>query len=400
LTGSIRKRGKGFVAVIDLPRGDDGKRRQKLKRFRTRKEAEEWMATMLAAIHGGAVADPGRLTVGGYLDRWLAAVGPALKPNTRRNYTMACVRWKARIGQVPLAKLTPLQVQLAVNDMADTLAVGTVRRSLATLRTALAQGKLWGIVPRNAADGVKAPAGEREMRCLDERQTAAFLAATRGWTRYDALFRLALATGMRLGELLGLRWEDVDWETGTIHVRRSLSWPRYGNPELLPPKSAASRRAITVDATTLAILREHRERQEREREAAGVAWQNLNLVFCTRDGGFVMERRIQRLMPRAAERAGVPRIRFHDLRHTHATLLLRQGRNVKEVSERLGHANVGITLRTYAHVLPDQRAEAARVIGSILDGADAVINCDQAGGRRAARASEKRVIIGNSGRRR
>lgn len=220
------------------------------------------------------------------------------------------------------------------------------------------------------------------MRCWNERQVTAFLAAIHGWTRYEALFRLALASGMRLGELLGLTWEDLESEVGAVRIQRSLSWPRHGNPELLDPKSRASRRTIALDSTTLAMLHEHRESQEKDRVGAGSAWRGIGLVFCTQEGGFVMERRIQRLMPKAAARAGVPRIRFHDLRHTHATLLLRQGRNVKEVSERLGHANVSITLQTYAHILPDQRVEVARVIGEVLDGAADVISCDQAAANR------------------
>jgi integrase len=397
MIGSIRKRGKGYIAVVDLPREEGGKRRQKLRRFRARRDAEQWLAEMLGAVHGGFVPDPGQLTVAQYLDRWLEAVAPSLKPNTRRNYTVANARWKKRIGRVPLAKLTPLQVQLAVNDMATTLAAATVRRSLATFRTAMAQGISWGVVPRNMADAVKAPRGSREMRCWDERQVTAFLAAVQGWTRYAPLFRLALATGMRLGELLGLQWDDIDWQASTVHIRRSLSWPRYGRPELLTPKSAASRRTVSVDSTTLAILREHRDRQEQERAAAGGAWANRNLVFCTEDGGFVMERRVQRLMPKAAALAGVPRIRFHDLRHTHATLLLRQGRNVKEVSERLGHANVSITLQTYAHVLPDQRAEVARVIGDVLDGGGSVITCDHPAPKGGRRRAGNRAVNGIAG---
>lgn len=369
MRGAVHRRGKSWRAVIDLPHGEEAGRKQRTKTFRTRREAEDWVAEISVAA-GSGYADPGRITVGQFLDRWLGAVGPTMKPNTRRYCFTASRRWQAALGQVRIEGLGALQIQEAVNRMAaGGLAPITVRRSLTMLRTAFRQGVTWGVVPRDVTVGVRGPRGSREMRCWNETQAGAFAAGIRGKTRYEALFRLALASGMRLGELLGLRWEDIDWDGGAVGVRRSLSWPRNGQPELLEPKTTSSRRVIALDEVTMGALRQHRARQAEDRLAAGGAWQDTGVVFCTQGGAFVDQRRIQRLLPSLARGSGVPRIRFHDLRHTHATILLRQGRSIKEVAERLGHSSVSITLQTYVHVLPDQRTGSAQVMGKVLGGA-------------------------------
>lgn len=368
MRGSVSRRGRKWRARIDLPAREGEPRRQESRTFESRRAAESWLARMEIENEGGLRADGRHLTLGDFLDMWLEAVQSSLKPNTVRHYRMACRRWKAVLRDAPLGQLAPLQVQVALNRMAAKLAPITARRTLTVLRTALRQGVAWQLLLADVVAGVRGPRGSREMACWNEVQAAAFLRAVRDATRYEPVFRLALASGMRLGELLGLRWEDVDWEGNAVHVRRNLSWPRGGEPQLVEPKSTASRRVIALDASTMEALRRQRRLQAEERLAAGPEWRGLGLVFMTTGGQYIDQRRIERLMSPLTSRAGVPRIRFHDLRHTHATILLRQGRSVKEVSQRLGHSGVAITLQTYAHVLPDQHLEAADVIGRVLDG--------------------------------
>lgn len=368
MKGSVMRRGKRWLARIDLPHHEEGeRRRQKTGTFATTSEAEEWLARV-SVEQGSGFVDPDRRAVGLFLDQWMDAMGPNLKPNTAASYTVASQRWRPVIGSVLVTKLTPLLIQRGASGFAGRLAPVTARYTYQVLRTALRQGVKWGSLARNPASGIKVASGKRELGCWDEGEARGFFRSVDGRTHDSALFRLALATGMRLGELLGLRWEDVDLEKGTVQVRHSLSWPRRGRPELLAPKTAASRRTIPVDRGTVEVLRQHRRRQAAGRLAVGPAWRNLNLVLCTRQGGYVDQKIIQCLMAKLAERAGVPTMRFHDMRQTHATLLLRQARrSVKEVSERLGHANVTVTLQTYAPVLADQQVEMAHVIGEVLD---------------------------------
>lgn len=203
------------------------------------------------------------------------------------------------------------------------------------------------------------------MRVWNEEEARRFLEAAKG-SRYYALFYLALATGMRSGELLALTWNDVDLAAGMVAVRRTLAGVSDGAPVWQDPKTPAARRRIPIDPAAVEVLRQHRRRQAEERLKAGPAWQDHGLVFCTRSGRPVIYTNLYYLMRGIAKRAGVPPIRFHDLRHTHATILLRQGVHPKVVAERLGHSRVAVTLDTYSHVLPDTQAEAARVIGQVL----------------------------------
>ncbi len=370
MRGSVYRRGRSWRAVIDLPRGESGKRCQRSATFATRRAAEDWLVRTAASIGALSHADAQRMSLRVYLDQWQEAIGPSLKPNTAHNVARAKARLLAELdGGMPLGRITPAVVQAAVHRLGTTHAAGTARRDLMWLRSAMKQAVAWGYLAQNPTSGVRPPRGaEPEMRCWNEVEAKAFLAAVEGRTRYALFFRLALATGMRAGEILGLRWRDVDWERGALRVVHSLSWPGKEPPQLLDPKTKGSRRVVWVDASTLATLRRHRDLQLRERDQCAGEWSDLDLVIATGQGGYVRLRDLWRVLSTAARRAGVPRIRIHDLRHTHGTLLLRQGRGVKEVADRLGHANPSMLLQRYAHVLPDQQADVARTIGQVLDG--------------------------------
>ena len=368
MRGSVRKRGTSWRAVIDLPSGEGGKRQQRTATFATKREAEEWLArTATEAGTGTPSQAAGAMTVRGYLETWLDGVAPSLKPQAAEDYRAAARRVCSEMGDALLKDLAPPAVQAAVNRLAARYAPKTVKGSLAALRMATRQAVDWGYVKEDPTRRVRTPREvEQEMVCWDEEQAVAFLREVKKRSRHAMFFHLALATGMRYGELAGLQWSAVDLDRGVLHVRWEMSRLPGRAPVLEEPKTKASRRAITIDPATVAALRWHREQQEEERARAGDGWQNRNLVVGTRTGGFADASDLRARLHRVAASAGVPPIRIHDLRHTHATILLRQRHSAKEVAQRLGHADATMVLRRYAHVLPDQQEAVARTIGQVL----------------------------------
>jgi integrase len=201
---------------------------------------------------------------------------------------------------------------------------------------------------------------------LSRAQAQRLLEASAG-TRQEALYTLALATGMRQGELLGLRWRDVDLDAGVLRVRASLRRSRKtGDWHFAEPKTRRSRRQLALGPETIEVLRRQRARQAQSRLLVGAAWRDLDLVFATEAGGPLLARNVYRSFMQLLARAELPRVRFHDLRHTAATLLLSARVNPKVVSELLGHASVAITLDIYSHVLPDMQQDAAATMDRLL----------------------------------
>lgn len=240
---------------------------------------------------------------------------------------------------------------------------------------ALRQGVRWQMLPRNVADAVRPPKIQRqEMQVWTASQVAAFLDVAQAH-RLHAAFYVALMTGMRRGEVLGLHWADVDWERSRVKVRHNLVEVRGEGQAgkthagkatvssvqvvLQTPKTAASRRTVVPSPGTLSKLREHQARQAQERATAAEAWQEQGLIFASELGGLTNPRAINGWFRTLKDQAGLPTIRFHDLRHTAASLMIQRGVSPKTVSDRLGHVDVAFTLRTYAHLYDDQREEAA-----------------------------------------
>jgi integrase len=247
------------------------------------------------------------------------------------------------------------------------LAPRTVNYIHQTLHKALRQAVADGLVPRNVASVVKAPRpAKKEMRYLDLEQAEALLEAARG-DRLEALYVLAIRTGMRQGELLGLRWSDVDLETGTLQVRRTLASTKGGVAVYNPPKSGKGR-ALMLSEKTIEALRRHRATQNEERLRLGGLWEDHDLVFPDPWGKptrrWTLDRRSFVPLLERADLADA--VTFHGLRHTFATMMLKGGINVKVVSEMLGHADVALTLNVYSHVLPGMQVEAARKIDELL----------------------------------
>ena len=363
--GAIFQRGDGlWVARVTL---DSGKR--KTLYAKTRKDAADKLRAAQRAKDEGLSLDSDRQTVAQYLERWLSAsVKPSVKTKTFEGYeSIVRVRVVPRIGGKRLAKLTALDLQALYTDLSDAgLSARSVHHTHRVLHRAFVQAMRWNTIARNPCDGAQGPRATRsEMRVWTPEETDAFLIATREHPAH-ALYVLALTTGMRQGELLGLKWADVDLSAGTLAVRRSLQRQRGKGLVFEEPKTARSRRSIRLSQRAITALRAHRDRQAFERSAAGAAWAGHDLVFCDAWGEPLDPSYQTATFKRAVAAAGLPAIRFHDMRHTAATLLLSRGVHVKLVSEMLGHATIVLTLDTYSHVIPAMHGDAAAAMDAIL----------------------------------
>ena len=322
----------------------------------------------MADRDGGIVYDAGKLTLGDYLHRWLAdSVKDTVRQRTYERYAqLVRVHIVPTLGGVKLKNLTPAHVRgLCRSKLDEGLAPRTVQYVHRTLSKALKQAVNDGLLPRNAAASVKPPQPHsEELRPLDLEQVRAFL-MTVSSDRLQALYVVAVSAGLRQGELLGLRWEDVDLEAGTLQVRRTLSEARSGRIFEAPKNGKG--RSIRLTRMAREALRSHRKRQLAEKLRVGPLWQENGLVFPSQAGTPLGARNLVRSYKLRLGRAGLSGdFRFHDLRHTCATLLLRQGVHVKFVQELLGHGDVALTLNVYSHVLPDMGDAAAGAMDEAL----------------------------------
>jgi integrase len=337
---------------------------------KTRREVQQKLVMALRDLQQGVLPTDDRLTTSQFLDRWLVDVAqPTVRPRTFASYSQTVtLHLKPSLGRTPVSKLRPDQVQTFLNaKLASGLSPRSVGIIHAVLRQALNQALRWGIVHRNVATLVTPPSVPRaRIQPLDPQQARLFLDAVQG-DRLDALYSVAVALGLRLGEILGLRWSDVDLETGTIRVAQALQ--RVGGRlTFVEPKSERSRRTIPMPPLVARALRAHRSRQLEERLAGGPAWNEFDLVFTTTVGTPLDARNVTRRFQSALELAGLPRLRFHDLRHTCATLLLAEGVPARVVMETLGHSQISLTMNTYAHVLPPLQRQAAERMEALLSG--------------------------------
>jgi integrase len=310
------------------------------------------------------------MSVGAFLDQWLEGTAkPSVRPNTYHGYEVQVrVHIKPTLGRIPLDRLEPTHVQALINaKLKAGLSPKTVHYMYSTLRNALHQAVRWEYVTRNVAALVGGPRMERyEIQPFTREEAHQFLAAVKG-DRMEALYTVALTMGLRQGEALGLRWRDVDLDMGSIRVNKQLQRidRKYQLTEL---KTSRSRRTLVVPSAILGSLRQHKEGQDAERLAAGDAWRDTDLVFARRWGyplsAGVVTHRFQELL----ERIGLPRRRFHDLRHSCATLLLAQGVSPRVVMEVLGHSQISLTMNTYTHVLPELRQDAADRMSDLIRG--------------------------------
>jgi integrase len=373
------KRGSTWTYVLYLGRDASGKKQQKwVGGHRTKKDAEDALVEALERMRTGMWVDPGVTTLGEYLTEWLAAMESNVVDTTFRAYEQSMRNWVVpRLGSVRLAEVSPmhlrsLQTELLCDGRVDGKG-GLAPRSVASCRRVLSQALKdavrWGLLIRNPMDAVDPPrVVDAEMITWSDTQARAFLDAVAG-DRLYSMWVLFLTTGVRRGELAGLRWGDVDLDRATMAiVRNRVSAGRGKAVSTHQPKTRRGRRNVALDVTSVAVLRAHRTAQIEERMRLGPAWVDSGYVFCGIDGAALHPDTITATFKSIIRNLDVPQIRLHDLRHTSATLALKAGIHPKVVSERLGHATVSITLDLYSHVLDGMQAEAAEQIGAVVFG--------------------------------
>jgi len=374
----LRSQGR-YEIYLDV--GSDpttGKRLRHYEIVRGIKEAKLRLAELEVSRAKGTYTKPARITLDEWLNDWLTTyVKMNCSSRTAQSYQSEVRRHLIpALGAIPLPQLQPRQLQNYYSqaltggrtDGKGSLSARTVRYHHAIIRESLSHAVKMGLLGRNVAEAVDPPRFERkDMATLAPEDVPKFFEAAQE-TPYYVLFYTALYTGMRMGELLGLRWCDVDLDTASLSVVRAL-YKRGGTCKMIEPKSSRSRRRIALSPSLTLLLREHKAEQQTKRILLGELPSDSDLAFCHLSDGKPLDPGVvSHAFAKALKKAGLPHIRFHDLRHTHATLLLRGGVHAKIASERLGHASIGITLDTYSHVLPGLQERAAEHFDDLIAG--------------------------------
>ena len=364
----ITKRKDGIYMARYTVQTPDGPKRKTIY-GRKYGDVERKLAEARGDAARGIVFDAKGVTIGEYLERWLAdAVRGTVRNSTfSRDKYLVSNHIKPSIGRIKLKNVNALHLQGLYRERLDSgLSGSTVQKMHHVLHKALEQAKKWKLIAYNPADDVKAPTPTpKEMHPLSASEARKLLEAACE-DRLEALYLLAIHTGMRRGELLGLKWADVDLDGGIVRVLRTLT--RKGTGYVLgEPKTKQSRRTVRLTPRAVEALISHRARQAEEKLRAGPLYGDRGLVFAGQGGSFINPSNLrQRSFMPLLKRASLPQITFHDLRHTCASLLFQRNVHPKFVQELLGHASVAITLDTYSHMLPGMGGEAADAIGEAL----------------------------------
>jgi integrase len=372
--GHVRQRGKSWSYVLDAgPDPGSGHRRQVWKGgFRTKREAQQALRDALSRVDHGTFVTPQRTTVADYLDQWLETMRPNVRATTHAGYERCVAKLKRGLGHVRLGEVRPIMIERLYAELAvdggrggRPLSPKSVVNVHLCLRKAFADAERLGMLATNPVRRVRPPRWRSpEMRVWSAAQTLAFLEASEAH-RLHAAFVLLATTGMRRGEVVGLRWDDVDLDGSRVQVRQAVT--TAGNKIVIDgPKTRRSRRSIALDDDTMAALRSHRNRLAEERSLAGELWRDEGMAFPDELGALLHPDVVSRAFTAIVRRAGLSPIRLHDLRHGWASLALEAGVHPKVVSERLGHSTVGITLDTYSHVVQGLDAEAAATVAKKL----------------------------------
>ena len=373
--GSIYQRKDGrWAAAIDLG-WQNGKRRRKHYLGSTRAEVHKKLIKALRDLDQGIAPPSDRLTVGAYLETWLEeSAKPKVRPLTYESYScLVRLHLIPGLGRIRLSKLSPQQVQRFLNQKREEGASARrVQMMHAVLRTALNQALRWGLVPRNVATLVDPPRAPREpVKPMSPEEAHRFMEAAQG-DPYEAVFAIGLGLGLRAGEVLGLRWQDLDLEQGQLTVRYALQRVKNQKLELVEPKSRTSTRTLVLPAFVIRTLRQQQLRQKQQERWGGLKWQEKDFVFATSLGTPIDPDKVRRRFKQVLKTAGLRDMRFHDLRHSCASFLLAQGVQPRTIMELLGHSQIGLTMNTYSHVMPSLLTDAAERMDALFEGARAV----------------------------
>ena len=377
MRGHIIKRGKMYSIVLELEPAADKKRRQKwIGGFKTKKAAELELAKKILEIENGSFINEQTVTFGEYLNHWLDIhkTKIAERTHTRYKYFVDLYLTPA-LGNIPLIKLKPMQIQKLYADTLESkvrvkksskkVSPTTVHHMHGVLHKAMSDAVKWKMLNNNPADSVTPPKRiKKDCHVPSDIDLQRIISATQGIYLEMPVF-VAVSTGARMGEILGLTWQNVDLKKGTIYINQQLMRRRDGTLVITGTKTGYSRRTVEIGASTIKRLKEHKRQQAEWKLKAGEVWKGEDYVCTLEDGSPINPNNIGTMFCRLTKRLKV-NSSFHDLRHYHATALLKAGINPKIVSERLGHSTVSITLDIYSHVLPSMQKEAVAAIEAFM----------------------------------
>lgn len=379
MRGSVVKRGATWSIVFDIGRDEHGKRKQKwIGGYRTKREAQAALAEQVNSVEQGSFIAPVNQTVADFLNEWGNQKKLQVRPSTWRSYEWTLnYHVIPHIGQLKLKQVTPNHIEKLYTQLRDcprpdgkdgTLSERTILHVHLILQNAFDRAVRWGLIGRNPCKLVDAPRPKKvEMKVWTKEQLQKFISVAAEDDLYH-VFLLLATTGMRIGEVLGLRWRDVDLKNCKVTIQQQISFVK-GGYVIQPPKTRSGNRTIPVPQQVIDVLKNVNEQQEFKEQFFGQDYQkDLDLVCCTDKGTPLYHGNFTARWNSLIEKAGIPRIRIHDIRHTHASLLLQQGVNPKVVAERLGHANVSITLDTYTHLLPGIQEKAVDTFANEIFG--------------------------------
>jgi integrase len=361
--GSIYKRPNGTWSVQATLQG------HRLSRtFNTQRECQEWLKKTRGQIDDGMTLASTKIGLGDFLYSWLTGTKTSKVRGTWRHYEQLIRTYIIpNLGKIKVRDLRPEHIQAFYNRLFERqVGVYTIRKIHITLHSVLQQAVKTGMIERNPASFVQPPKEPaNEMTILNTSQVSQLLIAAQS-SRLEAIIHLAVISGMRQMELLGLKWSDLDWIKQTLKIERQLLKPDGEGVKFSSPKTRYGKRSISLGVKTVEILRKHYEKQQAEQRKAGEAWKEYGLIFTTQNGTPMHPRNLLRDYKKLLHTAGLPPIRFHDLRHTAASILLNQGVPVITVSRRLGHAKASITLDIYGHLIPTMQTEVAEMIDNLV----------------------------------
>ncbi|SFR15428.1 tyrosine-type recombinase/integrase [Desulfoscipio geothermicus] len=384
MPGHLEKRNKGSWTIV-IETGRDpatGKRKRLYQAFKgTKKEAEKEMARLITEIEKGTYIDPSDMTFGQFATMWLDDYGKLkLAPTTYRRYKqiidLRVVPW---LGQIQLDKLKPIHLQQFYKKIIEggrldgregQLSAGSIIYHQRVIHRILEAAYKQELIHRNVADLVELPLPEDD----DEKEQVAILnsdqikelEASLNSGQYYTLVFVGIRTGLRRGELLGLQWRDIDFDKGKLSVRRSLSYTKEKGIFTKLPKNKKSRRTIDISPEVINVLRKHRTKQKEKFLSKGIIQSENHYIFCQNDGQPLHPDTISSWFPKYLEDIGLPKLKFHCLRHTHASLLLSTGVDIKYISDRLGHSSIRITYDIYSHLIPEKEKEAVNKLEELL----------------------------------
>jgi integrase len=361
--GTIYRRGDGRYTAQLSYRDDAGKLQRRTFYGKTQADVRAKLKEARGRVDAGAPAKDSTITLRDYAEAWITSTLAASdrKPSTRELYSILARTYiaKSALGATTLGKIRPSDVERFVLELGDHKAASTVRQTYTVLRAILDAAVRDQLLASNPAAKVQRPGVPRqEVQWITPEELETLLAMRPEDDRLGVVFRLLAWTGLRRGEALALRWQDVDLTKGILRVSRTLGRVE-GKLQVSQPKTAKSRRSVPLSAPVAAMLAAHRERQRFERHAAGSAYQDLDLVFATEVGGYLDPRNTLRALTTAVRKAGLPEgVGLHTLRHCAASAMLAKGAPVKVVSEILGHSSIAITGDVYGHVSTEDARSA------------------------------------------